>query len=154
MLGLPVTIEQLADVSLVRATIRVPARFRWTAGQHVFLRFLGAPGLHALSSHPFTVANAPAPASALTDGAQDVDVVFRVRGGITRALQAMAHNGKVPTRVLLDGPYGGIPVSLRAFDRVYLLAGGSGASLFSASSAHTRRPVDCSSQARRSWSRS
>ncbi|EKM57469.1 uncharacterized protein PHACADRAFT_251129 [Phanerochaete carnosa HHB-10118-sp] len=131
--GLPYTLEQLSDPDMVKVTITVPARFRWSPGQHVLLRFLTLSHLSAFSTHPFTIANAAASASESghTDSStvtRAVEIVFRVRGGITRTLQEAALRRTGGGRVLLDGPYGGLPVSLRGYDRVYLLAGGSGAS--------------------------
>ena len=51
-----------------------------------------------------------------------------MHGGITAALVRKVSNGKTvaQTRVFVDGPYGGIPVDLKGYDRVMLLAGGSG----------------------------
>ncbi|KAL1745572.1 hypothetical protein HDZ31DRAFT_36155 [Schizophyllum fasciatum] len=129
--GLPASLEvlsppvpQVPGTGLIRVCIHAPLRVRAAAGQHFFLRFLGA-GAHALTSHPFTVASVR---DAETTGTRELDVVFRVHGGTTAALAARAA-GKVELgmRVLLDGPYGGVPVTLAAYDRVMLLAGGSGA---------------------------
>ncbi|GJE95644.1 ferric reductase family protein [Phanerochaete sordida] len=121
--GLPYTLEQLSDPHLVQLTIAAPARFRWAPGQHVFVRILAAPSLLPFSTHPFTIANVPAEARGDT---HDVQLVFRVRRGLTKALQELALSSP-RGRLFLDGPYGGLPVSLRGYDRVYLLASGSGA---------------------------
>ena len=136
---LPAPQPDIANTGLVRVRINAPRRVRAAPGQHVFLRFLGA-GVHSLTSHPFTIASVrDAEGSATRDAdkadARDVEgadkreleVVFRVHGGTTAALAARAA-GKVglSMRVLVDGPYGGVPVTLAAYDRVLLLAGGSG----------------------------
>ncbi|KAJ7606729.1 FAD-binding domain-containing protein [Mycena polygramma] len=120
-LGLPATIE-FAGPDLLKISIRVPKRFKWTPGQHVFVRILGS-GVHALTSHPFTVS------SLHTRGKENtVELVLRVHGGLTRALAArVAGKAAWSTRVVVDGPYGGLHVPLKAYERVYLLAGGSGA---------------------------
>ncbi|KAF7335537.1 Ferric-chelate reductase [Mycena venus] len=97
-------------------------RFKWAPGQHVFVRVLGL-GVHALTSHPFTVS------SVHTGGAENTaELVMRVHRGLTSAL-AQRVSGKVAwtSRVVVDGPYGGLHVPLKAYERVYLLAGGSGA---------------------------
>ena len=117
--GCAYTLTVLPDREMVHVAIAAPSRFTWAPGQHVFLRFVSGAGVHALSTHPFTIANAP------EEGARMVDVVLRVRGGLTRALREMAEQGTVG-RVLLDGPYGR-PPTLGGYDRVCLLAGGSGA---------------------------
>ena len=53
--------------------------------------------------------------------------MLKVKKGITRKLAIVA-DGKAAhaTNVLVDGPYGGLPFSLKDFDTVFLLAGGSG----------------------------
>ncbi|KAL1746923.1 hypothetical protein HDZ31DRAFT_80856 [Schizophyllum fasciatum] len=118
-LGLPATLETLPD-NFLCVRLSAPRALPIAPGQHVFLRFLDA-GAHALTTHPFTVAG-------LRDGGRAADVVLRVRGGTTRALAARAAGRPaVGARVMVDGPYGGVPVALRAYDRVLLLAGGSGA---------------------------
>ena len=136
--GLPATLDVLSapqpdipNTGLVRVRINAPRRVRAAPGQHVFLRFLGA-GAHSLTSHPFTIAGVrDAESSGARDaegpGTRELEVVFRVHGGTTAALAARAA-GKVglSMRVLVDGPYGGIPVTLAAYHRVLLLAGGSG----------------------------
>lgn len=124
-LGLFATIKALPEPGMIKVTVDTPARLVWTPGQHVFLYFLSALGLHALSSHPFTIASLPS-----MDGKKrNVEIVFRVKGGIMKVLADMAlGKGDVKSigKVLLDGPYGGVLISLRGFDRVYLLAGETG----------------------------
>ena len=116
--GLPATIETLPD-NFLRVRIRAPRALAIAPGQHVFLRFLDA-GLHAFSSHPFTVCG-------MGEDGKTADVVLRVRGGTTKVLAARAAGRpSVATRVMVDGPYGGVPVALRTYDRVLLMAGGSG----------------------------
>ncbi|KAL1682848.1 hypothetical protein EV122DRAFT_286780 [Schizophyllum commune] len=130
---------RVPNTGLVRVRINASRRVRAAPGQHVFLRFLGA-GVHSLTSHPFTIAgvrdawgsgtrDADKADSRDAEGAdkRELEVVFRVHGGTTAALAARAA-GKVglSMRVLVDGPYGGVPVTLAAYDRVLLLAGGSG----------------------------
>ncbi|KAF8182192.1 hypothetical protein K438DRAFT_1975729 [Mycena galopus ATCC 62051] len=91
---------------------------------HVFVRILGL-CVHALTSHPFTIS------SLHTSGAgteNTAELVMRVHRGLTGAL-ARRVTGKATwtSRVVVDGPYGGLHVPLKAYERVYLLAGGSGA---------------------------
>ncbi|KAJ6577925.1 FAD-binding domain-containing protein [Mycena capillaripes] len=119
--GLPATIES-AGPDLIKLSVRVPARFKWAPGQHVFVRVMGL-GVHALTSHPFTVS------SLHTRGAENTaELVMRVHGGLTHALaQRVAGKAAWTSRVVVDGPYGGLHVPLKVYERVYLLAGGSGA---------------------------
>jgi hypothetical protein len=121
--GLLATVESVGP-DLIKLSIRVPKSFKWAPGQHVFVRILGL-GVHALTSHPFTIS------SLHTSGAETentAELVMRVHRGLTGAL-ARRVTGKAAwtSRVVLDGPYGGLHVPLKAYERVYLLAGGSGA---------------------------
>ncbi|EIM92768.1 uncharacterized protein STEHIDRAFT_117735 [Stereum hirsutum FP-91666 SS1] len=109
----------------VKITIPVHPKCTWKPGQHFFVRFIGPSlGLHSFSSHPFTVASVP------SVGGADNTVEMYVRGyrGITGRLGAVAAilKGRGVTAVL-DGPYGGLHTSVQGFNRVLLLAGGSGA---------------------------
>ncbi|KAJ7314611.1 FAD-binding domain-containing protein [Mycena albidolilacea] len=123
-LGLPATLTSVGP-DLVRLSVCVPAgRMKWAPGQHVFVRALGL-GVHALTSHPFTI-------SSLHSGEgkeeAELELVMRVHGGLTHALaRRVAGKAAWATRVVVDGPYGGLHVPLQAYERVYLLAGGSGA---------------------------
>ncbi|RDB18550.1 Ferric/cupric reductase transmembrane component 7 [Hypsizygus marmoreus] len=111
------TFTLLPDPRMVH--VRIPTTtLKWQPGQHYFVRFLDM-GVHAFTSHPFTVASLP------ESGA--LELCVRVREGMTARLAAFAGNGK-GSRVLLDGPYGSVHGSLWVYDRVLLLAGGSGAS--------------------------
>lgn len=108
--------------------ITIPTRLRWHPGQHFFVRFLDL-GIHAASSHPFTVASLPGDYSVSEKGddGRVIEMYARVRGGITARLENVAGSLK-RSRVLLDGPYGGFEGNLEIYDRVLLLAGGSGPS--------------------------
>ncbi|KAF7297802.1 Ferric-chelate reductase [Mycena kentingensis (nom. inval.)] len=127
-LGLPASIDSAGpDLVRIRITPRPRVGFAWTPGQHVFIRVLGL-GIHALTSHPFTVASVKTKGE---EGEGVVELVLRARGGLTRALQRRVEGTPGwTTRVVLDGPYGGLktPRPLEGYDRVVLLAGGTGAS--------------------------
>lgn len=110
------TLERLPDRTLL-ARVAPSRRLTWAPGQHVFVRFmLGS--VHSFTTHPFTVANVGG----------ELELIMRVRDGITRALEERAVAGGA-VRVFLDGPYGhpSLAKDLRAYDRVLFLAGGSGA---------------------------
>ena len=100
--------------------ISIPGRFRWSPGQHVFVRFLTL-GVNSLAAHPFTICS-------LAESGQIV-LYVRVRGGITARLAALARKQPgTSVRVLLDGPYGGMQEqSLARFDNAVIVSGGSGA---------------------------
>ena len=108
--------------------IVIPTKVAWQPGQHFFVRFLNL-GIHAGTSHPFTIASLPDAVSSekRSCGVRVMEVYARVHGGITARLAAAAQNGSLKaSRVLLDGPYGGFEGNIKAYDRVLLLGGGSG----------------------------
>lgn len=113
------TFELLPD-EMVKVVIPSHASMTWKPGQHFFLKF--SPRL--LSSHPFTCTSLP---SESKDG-KVLEFYVRVRGGMTAKLAKMAASGGgiKSARAVVDGPYGGLERSLRTYDRVLLLAGGSG----------------------------
>ncbi|GAA5905359.1 hypothetical protein JCM8208_003830 [Rhodotorula glutinis] len=123
------TLEALGD-GAVAVEIEVKSGMRWSAGQHVFVRFLK---LHPWSTHPFTIASLdPASLLAVADTSRrTMRLVLRPHSGLTARLAALARTH--PSRahpVLLDGPYG--PSSLAPIvhgaDSVLLVAGGTGMS--------------------------
>lgn len=103
--------------------IEVPAKFDWALGQHCFLRFTSF-GIHAFSSHPFTICSLPE-----FDGQSTATFYIRHQGGFTARLYnyALSRPG-VSVPVLVDGPYGGLDMSkFDGSDRLVVIAGGSGA---------------------------
>ncbi|KAF5358979.1 hypothetical protein D9758_004892 [Tetrapyrgos nigripes] len=119
--ALPASLQTLPD-GMLKLNVTTPARVKWAPGQHFIIRFLHL-GIHAFSSHPFTVASI-----ASRDGEQsDLELVFAAQGGITKRLKdVVAGKPSKAFKVWIDGPYGGPPVSVSQYDRVYLMAGGSG----------------------------
>ncbi|KAI5475398.1 hypothetical protein MNV49_001466 [Pseudohyphozyma bogoriensis] len=107
---------EVLDDRMLRLTI--PTKLKWKPGQHYFVRFL-TKDIHAFTSHPFTVATVPSKA-----GVSSMEIYMRMHGGMTAKLGR--RDGSVG--VLLDGPYGGLTGDIATFDRVLLVAGGSGGS--------------------------
>ncbi|TGO91061.1 hypothetical protein BPOR_0040g00050 [Botrytis porri] len=105
--------------------ITIPVNFTWQPGQHCFLRFRSF-GIHALSSHPFTICSFP-PKS--LDKPSEMTFYIRHQGGFTKRLYY--HGLKRPgiqVPVLVDGPYGDIDnLKYLSSDRLVVVAGGSGA---------------------------
>ncbi|OCF78055.1 hypothetical protein I204_02061 [Kwoniella mangroviensis CBS 8886] len=119
----------------------------WSAGQHVFIRFMGM-GWRSLDSHPFTIANSPLALASIRDGDLEKsntlhpalakvnakgsvkEMVFLLKplSGFTKDLYHKAKSGQSQYKVLIDGPYGDANVGqdLEAFDRVLILTGGTG----------------------------
>ncbi len=83
-------------------------------GSHAFVWI---PAIRAFETHPFTIASAT-----------NTEFVVRKQTGFTADLHEYAkqHPG-AEMRALFDGPYGVVP-NFPAFEKVVLLAGGSGAS--------------------------
>jgi ferric-chelate reductase len=104
--------------------IAIETNMEWRAGQHIYLRFLTG-GIHALSTHPFTIC------SVSEEGARNTLVFYvRPRGGFTgRLLKIAEKQPGISVPVLLDGPYGGLPVhrSMSSFERSVVVGGGTGA---------------------------
>lgn len=103
--------------------IEIPAKFDWALGQHCFLRFTSF-GIHAFSSHPFTICSLPE-----FDGQSTATFYIRHQGGFTARLYnyALSRPG-VSVPVLVDGPYGGLDMNkFDGSDRLVAIAGGSGA---------------------------
>ncbi|EIM92769.1 uncharacterized protein STEHIDRAFT_71828 [Stereum hirsutum FP-91666 SS1] len=105
--------------NLIKIVIPTPSKVQWKPGEHYFIRFFGT-GIHCLSSHPFTIA------SLATGEKSSLEAWIRVHEGITKRLQRKSLERNVTVPVVLDGPYGGLKGSLHVYDKVLLLAGGSG----------------------------
>ncbi|KAL9098160.1 MAG: hypothetical protein Q9163_006125 [Psora crenata] len=118
------TLEPLSN-DTSRITIKNPP-ISWRPGQHVFL---SCHGIAPLQSHPFTIASI----------SQDnrMDFLVKCKSGATKRFFAHAERCQsLPTSnqglhrqqtfsAVLDGPYGRMR-SLRQFDSLFLIAGGSG----------------------------
>jgi predicted ferric reductase len=114
-----------ATMSLQGGWVRVeiPTHLHWSPGMHIFIRFLR---IRPFESHPFTISSIPSP-----DSEDRNKMVFWIRPetGFTSTLADFAATTKPEQQFLtiLDGPYGETGTnSLRAYDRVLLLAGGTG----------------------------
>lgn len=107
--------------------VTVPTKMRWKPGQYCYLRM---PGISAFENHPFTIASLCSEdfPSDYGEKYRDMIMVFRPFGGFTRKVynQAVRKGPYQSYRAFLDGPYGGCPRQLEAFDTVVLIAGGSG----------------------------
>ena len=87
-------------------------RLRVLSGQYLHWRFLAPGRWH--QSHPFSLSAAP-------DGRR-LRITVRDRGGHTASLAALAPG----TRVIVEGPSGGLTSAARRRPRVVLIAGGVG----------------------------
>jgi len=123
---------RLLEPNLVRIEVDIPDGFKYLPGQHSFLRF-GA--VSPFDSHPFTIASAPPSGDEAPEagkGKERLLFLTKVHEGFTRklALHCSMNGGKAKTRVVLDGPYGGLsrPRIESRYDSLLLIAGGSGIS--------------------------
>jgi predicted ferric reductase len=116
--ALPCTLRLLPGDAVM---VTIPTTHIWTPAQHVFLRF---PGLSVFDNHPFSVCSV----SENSDELNTLVVVVKPRSGFTRLLfLAAAEDGpEAAMRVVVDGPYGGVPRAVESFQGVVLVAGGSG----------------------------
>lgn len=106
--------------------ITIPSvSFKWTPGQHCFLRFTSF-GIQALSSHPFTICSLPSPRP--NERSELVFYIRHQRGLTEKLYQHALEKPGASVSVLIDGPYGGINMQryIEA-DRLLVIAGGSGA---------------------------
>ena len=127
------TLQIAADKETVLLYCDVPLRGNsigmrggWQAGQHVFLTVPGMGTKYQVQAHPFTIAS-PAPPQGTNAESWPLQLIVRAQGGFSRALLEYAKLHQ-HTRVYMDGPYSSNEVlkSVRASDRVCLIAGGSG----------------------------
>ncbi|GAA5849470.1 hypothetical protein JCM9279_000912 [Rhodotorula babjevae] len=121
------TLESLGH-SAVAVEIEVKGGMRWSAGQHVFVRFLT---VHPWSTHPFTIASPDLSSVPTIPNTRTMRLVLRPHSGLTARLAALARTDPSRTLpVLLDGPYGPSSLSpiVHGADSVLLLAGGTGMS--------------------------
>ncbi|GAA5908146.1 hypothetical protein JCM5296_000515 [Sporobolomyces johnsonii] len=100
----------------------------WSAGQHVFIRFLT---VYPWQTHPFTILNLPnSPFSASPSEPNSLQFVLHPRTGLTARLASLAASN--PTRSLpvhIDGPYGHAAIeTIGGADHALLVAGGTGMS--------------------------
>lgn len=110
------TMSKLSE-NLFEMTIDNVKGLKWKPGQHCFLRF---PTLGVIDNHPFSIA------SILND--EQLRFVIMPRGGMTKKLHAQLEKPELKLKVFVDGPYGGTSRDFSKFDRVILMATGSGIS--------------------------
>ncbi|KAL4807548.1 ferric reductase like transmembrane component-domain-containing protein [Aspergillus unguis] len=113
--GNKATITPLPGAVRIRLSRNVPCQ----PGSHVFL---WVPAVRAFETHPFTIATSTG--SGLSSSPE---FVIRPYDGFTRDLYSLAvRKPGLSLRCSVDGGYGHIPDFMR-FDRILLVAGGSGA---------------------------
>jgi len=119
--GAPTSLIRLPG-GMTKLQVLAPVNFRYTPGQHCFLRF---PKLSMVDNHPFTLASAPA-ATQMEDNY--LTFLVRTHSGFTRRLATYGQlHADQQLFAWIDGPYGGIGRRLELlYDELILVAGGSG----------------------------
>ncbi|KAI5970814.1 hypothetical protein CANMA_000233 [Candida margitis] len=91
--------------------------YKWRPGQHVFLRFKG---LRLLDSHPFSI-------STTTESGEGMKFIVVPKDGLTKAhFTELDRQIELNKQVYIDGPYGGTFRDVTKFDKIVLVASGSG----------------------------
>jgi NAD(P)H-flavin reductase len=107
--------------------ITVPTQTKWRPGQFVYIRM---PGISLFENHPFTISSLCSEdfPSEYGEEYRDMILLFRPFGGFTRKVVNTAlEKGENKTyRAFIDGPYGGMRRRIESFDKIVLIAGGSG----------------------------
>lgn len=107
----------------------------WSAGQHVYVSFWGLNifARHPVETHPFSIVNASRPLDDKEDSPQELDLIIRFKGGVTKTLaQFVGKNSTgVPAscfvKISMEGPYGYAPSpGAEEYETVVGFAGGSG----------------------------
>ncbi|KAK6462853.1 ferric reductase transmembrane component 7 [Scheffersomyces coipomensis] len=92
--------------------------YKWKPGQHCFLRFVGS---RILDNHPFSIA------SMIDNDSKEMKFLIVPKKGLTKKIYDELDEFVVKEKkVYIDGPYGGTTRDPTAFDRIILLASGSG----------------------------
>lgn len=97
--------------------------YKWKPGQHVFVRFSGS---RILDNHPFSICSTLKLVHETEDETLPMKFIIVPKKGLTAKLHGMLDHDVVEKKVYIDGAYGGSPRNHLAFDRVILMASGSG----------------------------
>lgn len=93
--------------------------YKWTPGQHCFLRFKG---WRVLDSHPFSIST-----TTLEGSGTGMKFIVVPKSGLTRDhFRQLNHQIELNKQVYIDGPYGGTFRDVTKFDKIVLVASGSG----------------------------
>ncbi|CCG25183.1 hypothetical protein CORT_0H00660 [Candida orthopsilosis Co 90-125] len=91
--------------------------YTWRPGQHVFLRFKG---LRILDSHPFSIGST-------SEQGEGMKFIVVPQKGLTKVhFEELDHQIELNKQVYIDGPYGGTFRDVTKFEKVVLVASGSG----------------------------
>lgn len=143
-------ISATATISHGAVLLSIPFEGHWTAGQYVYVRFMGLEGgFSKTQSHPFSIVNVPRSSEKDPDSTKEIQLIIRIKQGITLTLAeyVLAHSDSTSLTssqmmtaidstpfpstcqmtVAIEGPYGNAPTpGPEEFRNIILFAGGSG----------------------------
>ncbi|KAI5950143.1 FRE7 [Candida jiufengensis] len=91
--------------------------YKWKPGQHCYLRFKG---LRILDNHPFSI-------SSCSETHSGMKFLIVAKNGITKSQhKELNKNITMKKKVYIDGPYGGTFRDVNKFEKLVLLASGTG----------------------------
>ncbi|CAI5760365.1 unnamed protein product [Candida verbasci] len=112
----PAIMNQSGD-NVYEIVIEKVKDYKWAPGQHCFLRFAD---LSILDSHPFSIAS-------IKEDEQGMRFIVIPKKGLTKShFEELNTKLTCEKKVFIDGPYGGTFRNIESFERVVLIASGSG----------------------------
>lgn len=102
--------------------IKQRQEFFWKPGQHILIRFMQ--GIHTLDNHPFSIMTIPKPT-----GESNLKLIVRAQKGLTKKIYDYVlneNNLEKKYKVYIDGAYGGMNRDSLSFNKLILVASGSG----------------------------
>ncbi|KAG8202181.1 putative ferric reductase transmembrane component, partial [Candida africana] len=111
-------LEKLGSDGVYQVVIGNTTGVNWKPGQHCYLRFAG---VRILDNHPFSIASVD------EEDKTAMKFIIKAQKGLTRKIyQELDKLITSNKNVYVDGPYGGTFRDPRSFERVVLLATGTG----------------------------
>lgn len=116
---LKVVTDELFEVFIPISSIY---EFDWAPGQHVFIRFVH--GIRTVDNHPFSIMTIPS----IDQRNYNLKLLVKPKKGFTRTLyeDLLREKDAKSYDVFIDGPYGGMNRDSLAFDKLFLVATGTG----------------------------
>ncbi|MCJ1307090.1 hypothetical protein MMC25_000736 [Agyrium rufum] len=116
-----------SSTNIAKITLTVPRSWKFSAGQHIYIRLPNVPVLPFFPLNPFSIASAP---SESKKEDKKIELLIRTLNGPTSILsQSSSTKAPLPTSLSVSEPYGASQnfPDLLSYDRVLFFAGGIGA---------------------------